>query len=83
MAVSMTQNDAFTLAQRINDFNAASGRQSMLGGNVNVVSVSNTAVGLRHICNRPIVAGVRGITMKINVQDLREIKSRRRYTNYT
>lgn len=68
------QDDAFTLAQKINSFNAASGQQSMLGGSINVVSVSNTGVGLRRIYDRPIAVGVRGVIMKINVENLGQLR---------
>lgn len=67
------QDDAFSLAQKINSFNAASGQQSTLGGSINVVSVSNTGVGLRRIYDRPIAVGVRGVIMKINVKNFGQL----------
>lgn len=65
-------NDAFALAKKINEYNKNIGNQSVPGGSVNVVSVSDTAVGLRRLFDRPIAVGVRGVIFKINLKESSE-----------
>ncbi len=60
-------DDAFTLAKKMNDYNKNLGAQAVPGGSVNVVSTSDTSVGLRRIYDRPIAVGVRGVIMRVNI----------------
>ncbi|KKO20740.1 MAG: hypothetical protein L3J18_00600 [Candidatus Brocadia sp.] len=61
------EDDAFALAKKINEYNKNLGNQSVPGGSVNVVSASDTAIGLRRFFDRPIAVGVRGIIFKVNL----------------
>ncbi len=62
-------NDVFSLAKKINDYNANLGKQLVPGGSINVVSASESFIGLRRIFDRPIAVGVRGVIMRINVNE--------------
>lgn len=62
------EDDAFSLAKKINEYNKNLGNQSVPGGSVNVVSASDTAVGLRRFFVRPIAVGVRGVIFKVNLK---------------
>ncbi len=62
-------DDAFELAKKINQYNVNLGKQSVPGGSINVVSVSDTNVGLRRIYDRPIAVGTRGVIIRLNVTD--------------
>lgn len=62
------EDDAFSLAKKINEYNKNLGNQSVPGGSVNVVSASDTAVGLRRFFDRPIAVGVRGVIFKVNLK---------------
>lgn len=64
------EDDAFSLAKKINEYNKNLGNQSVPGGSVNVVSASDTAVGLRRFFDRPIAVGVRGVIFKVNLKNL-------------
>lgn len=68
------QDDVFELAKKINDYNKNLDKQSVPGGSINVVSVSENSVGLRRFFDRPVAVGVRGVIMRINVNDYKEEK---------
>lgn len=60
-------DDVFELAKKINKYNADLGKQLVPGGSVNIVSASESYVGLRRIFDRPIAVGVRGVIMRIDI----------------
>jgi len=68
------QLDPFTLANRINEANAQLGNQSVPGGSINIVSVSDSAIGLRRNYDRPIAVGVRGMVLKVNYTVTKKIE---------
>lgn len=67
--VNIEETDSpFELAKKINDFNKDLANQSVPGGSINVVSVSDTSVGLRRTFDRPIAVGARGLIMQIKIR---------------
>ncbi|MBT6049802.1 MAG: hypothetical protein HOG49_23640 [Candidatus Scalindua sp.] len=61
-------DNAFELVKAINKFNTDLGNQSVPGASLNLVSVSDSAYGLRRIYDRPIAVGVRGLILQINLK---------------
>ncbi len=51
-----------------NEYNQTIGQQSVPGGTVSVISVSDNTVGMRSFFDRPVAVGVRGVIMKLRVE---------------
>ena len=64
------KEDAFTLAKKMNEFNQNLSQQSIIGGSISAVSVSDKSVGMRRFYDQPVAVGVRGLIMRINVNTL-------------
>ena len=67
------KEDAFTLAQKMNEFNQNVSQQSIIGGSISAVSVTDKSVGMRRFYDKPVAVGVRGLIMRINSSTL-EVK---------
>ena len=48
-----------------NEYNQTIGQQSVPGGTVSVISVSDNTVGMRSFFDRPVAVGVRGVILKL------------------
>jgi hypothetical protein len=67
--IDVTEGDsAFDLAKKLRDLETPD-TVDKIGGSVRVLTVSASNIGLRRTFERPIVVGVRGVILKVNVNN--------------
>ncbi len=71
--LDVTEGDsAYDLASKLRAIETPDGAANV-GGSVKVLSVSTKSVGLRRTFERPIVVGVRGVLVKVDVNNPKEL----------
>ncbi len=61
--------DVLKLAVAVNEYNAkVAANQTSIGGTLSITSASSSAVGLRRTFERPIVVGIRGVVVEVDLE---------------
>jgi hypothetical protein len=77
--LDVTDGDsAYDLARKLRAIETPDGAANV-GGSVKVLSVSTKSVGLRRTFERPIVVGVRGVLVKVDVNNPKELSESLRW----
>lgn len=72
--IDVTAGDsAYDLARKLRGLEPPDGIDK-IGGSVRVLSVSASSIGLRRTFERPICVGVRGLLIKVNVNNPKALK---------
>jgi hypothetical protein len=76
--IDVSEGDtAYDLAQKLRGMSLSTSA-SDIGGSVRVLSVSTSSIGLRRTFERPICVGVRGLILRVNLNDPQDIEGNRR-----
>jgi hypothetical protein len=76
--IDVSEGDtAYDLARKLRGMNLSTSA-SDIGGSVRVLSVSTSSVGLRRTFERPICVGVRGLILRINLENPQDLEHKGR-----